>query len=150
MSEFDAGPELDRLIAERIFGKVVLDNFPPPRIKDWRLWHGLFENEVLTREAEQRHYEYYRYNCGTVPSVPQYSTHLEDAWRVVNALNEKGWRVKLVQVGYPAKAWQVTFFTGSISKGFEAQEELVAHAICMAAYRWHLEEGRFNISGEKP
>ncbi len=107
----DAGPALDREIATRIFGLVMCT--------------CANHNEHFPRE-----------NCFAHPDSPdkggelrQYSTDIASAWLVVEAMREKGFkvRVKSAMAGF----WSVHFV--GPNTGTQRLAESLPHAICIAA-----------------
>lgn len=135
-----AGPELDALVAEKVFGWPVMRSFKPGEFySDARALakkHSV-DRIVSFDEASNYCHLWFPFHEHQPPSRMMYSTNAEDAWQVVEAMRAKGYEVDIddwTELG----AWAVRFrvkggddsFDGGWRSGAGAALPL---AVCLAA-----------------
>ena len=107
----EAGRDMDQLIAEKVFGYAIL-------------------TEPHCDECAAMGEPMFRDENGVGP-IPNYSTSIADAWEVVEKLSmttKQYWTMEYFSTGA-----HVEFSVGGQS--YEAEEETMPHAICLAALK---------------
>ena len=102
----EPGKELDVLIAEKIMGGKIHENFHV----EWPPMRGIFK-------------------------LPEYSTSIDSAWQVVDKLKEKMCELTF-DFGYDDRIWATFTVAGiydELHPSFQAEGETAAHSICLAA-----------------
>lgn len=127
----EAGPEMDRLIAEKVMG--------------WR-------RSVQVSVSLDRHgRSVWRDSKGIEAArndLPAFSTDMAAAWQVVEALQERGWHLTLAHDDYTNK-WSAMFWRKTGDMPFDPVAHYIvddlepATAICRAALK--AVEGRANV-----
>lgn len=120
----DAGRELDRLVAERVFGYVVTDGYGDDA-DPWK--------PAAATIGAGTWYEHRPDSGGWRVALPRYSTDLAAAWQVIDHLIARDYAVTLSGTG---GGWAVTMVAGAdgIRVGGAAGPH-AAHGICLAALR---------------
>lgn len=103
----EAGRELDKLVAEKVFGQTVVEHKPFGRV------------DFATKNDD-----------GSLTVVPRYSEHIASAWLVVERMN--GFILSLQ--GVPGE-WSAEFTSIAFQYAVRAEFEAAPHAICLAALR---------------
>lgn len=137
MTELEAGPELDALIAERVYGhRVVWLRNASDRRLPW-----IFDNATVVYDVRGTGMGWV---CGITDDnwqvyhrgaliLPRYSADVAAAWQVVEALRSWSWlvRVEGVPMGYT-----VAFYTHAhplTRPGAFHSAPTLPHAVCLAA-----------------
>ena len=117
-----AGCELDALVAEKVMGAYWTERENVCRI----LWNAEGVEMVMEEWYEK----------GWVPStapLPEYSTRIQDAWLVVEKLNNDGYVVEIVN---DCVAWNVSFTHVDDGKKHIADwKNSLETQICLAALK---------------
>jgi hypothetical protein len=125
------GPELDALVAEKVMELKEVktaeeyaylqngggDFFGKLYFCSCSLWNSTFKTHRPGR---------------TIPVVKSYSTSIEAAWRVVEAMQQRGWHLAL-EVGLLGCG--ATFLQDELKAVSDAMAPTTPEAICLAALR---------------
>lgn len=160
MNTLTAGRELDALVAEKVMGLKVLGlhpcwdpecGDPQPCPYDAGVEHPVYldhcscdldlETELVRvsgwtrfRVGETGH----SYHC--ISRVPDYSTDIADAWRVIERMIREGQKFwQLDSLGFEGERWRVCFARGGdtddVRQWIPAVADTAPHAICLAALK---------------
>lgn len=126
IDEMQAGREMDALIAEKVMGftHYVGDDVPNGHAHSYLRADEI--PEVWLKELPNRDFVRFCKQCG---DMPNYSTHIEEAWEVVEWM--KDWNFTLDWLG---SDWQTMFQTEDDGEFF-SNADTAPLAICRAALK---------------
>lgn len=118
----ESGRELDLIVAERVMGWRGVGYPAPGRHPD-----GVYTGQELMGYPVGSH---------NWCEVPYYSTDTAAAWKIVENLNARGWRVEVFSTARVGVDVQISKWGGPHHEGDYADSAPTApHAICLAALR---------------